>query len=199
MRILNDIRKRVYSYWAPVFLNKNKLYADYEIGEYTYGNPIVLAHDKNTRLKIGRFCSIAKDVTIMLGGEHHTNWVTTYPFGDFFNELDRRESYAKSKGDVTIGNDVWIGHGAMILSGVSIGHGAVIAANSTVTKNVPPYAIVGGNPAKIIRYRFNENQIRQLLKIEWWNWSIEKILDNCSDLLSDDISDFLSKYDDCEK
>ncbi len=161
MRILNDIKNAVYGYWSPTFLKSDKRYAAYEIGEYTYGKPDVLAHDKNTRLKIGRFCSIARDVTIQLGGEHHTNWVTTYPFGDFFSQINRKENYAKSKGDVTIGNDVWIGHGAMILSGVTIGSGAVVAANAVVTKDVAPYAIVGGNPAKVIRYRFNENEIER--------------------------------------
>jgi len=194
LRLINDIRNAIYSYWAPTFLKDDKRYVQYEIGEYTYGKPNVLAHDEDTRLKIGKFCSIAMDVTILLGGEHYTNRITTYPLGGFFDQVGGEENYARSKGDVIIGNDVWIGHGAMILSGVSIGHGAVIAANATITKDVPPYAIVGGNPARLIRYRFSEDAICSLLAIAWWDWPIRKIRANISELLSDDIVRFLATY-----
>src|SRR5208283_2957437 len=103
------------------------------------------------------FCSIAPNrVTIVLGGQHRPDWVSSYPFNDLFIEFKRFKGSPVSKGDVIIGNDVWIGLDAVILSGIKIGDGAVIGSNALVTKDVPPYAIVGGNPAKLIRYRFDE-------------------------------------------
>ena len=140
-----------------------------ECGEFTYGIPIVHQWDDKTRLKVGKFCSIGGGVNILLGGEHHHEWLTTYPFDVL---LDGGQ--AKSKGDVIIGNDVWIGDFVTILSGVTIGDGAVIAAGSVVTKNVNPYHIVGGVPAKEIRERFKRwPEIWMYLK--WWDWPLEKI------------------------
>src|SRR5690606_25352240 len=104
--------------------------------------------------KIGKYCSIGQDVIILLGGEHHLDRITTYPFPAFWKEYANFESPGLSKGNVSIGNDVWIVTDVLILSGVSIGNGAVIGAKSLVTRDIPPYAIVGGVPAKIIKYRF---------------------------------------------
>lgn len=147
-------------------------------GKYTYGTPMFWNEISNADLYIGKFCSISQNVKILLGGNHRTDWVTTYPFGhintDVFNKFDGSGT-PTTKGDVIIGNDVWIGEGAKIMSGVIIGDGAVIANNSHVVKNVEPYSIVGGNPAKHIRYRFTEEQISQLLQIKWWDWDEEKI------------------------
>lgn len=141
-----------------------------EIGKYTYHNLKVTDHPRSS-LKIGKFCSIAPEVRIFLGDEHRTDWVTTYPFGsvnkDVFGNHDTGHPY--TKGDVVIGNDVWIGFGATIMSGVTIGDGAVIAARSHVVRDVKPYEVVGGNPAKHIKSRFDAETVRLLLELKWWD------------------------------
>ncbi len=124
------------------------------------------------------------------------DWVTTYPFSEFFPEARRFSGHRPSKGNVVIGNDVWIGLGALILSGIEIGDGAVIAAHSVVAKNVEPYSIVGGNPAQHIRYRFSDVQVRKLEAIAWWNWPLDKIEKAWPLLLSDDIDAFITEYRD---
>ncbi len=194
MRIIKNIRDTVYGYRAPTFLKLDKRYRRYDIGEYTYGKPKVYAHDSDTKFKIGKFCSIARDVTISLGGEHHTKRVTTYPFEYFFEDVWSHENHAGSKGNITIGNDVWIGHDATILSGVTIGDGAVIGAKTLVAKSIQPYEVVGGNPARKIRLRFSDSEIEKLLKIKWWDWPIEKILQETPYLLSEDISIFIERH-----
>ena len=142
-----------------------------EVGDFTYGKPIVYQWDRTTKLKIGKFCSIGGNVQILLGGEHHHEWITTYPFDVLLDGMT-----AKSKGDVEIGNDVWIGDDAMILSGVRIGDGAVIGAKALVTKDVQAYEIVGGVPAEHIRWRFGKmREAVRVWRLEWWNWPIEKI------------------------
>ena len=166
--------------------------AHVEIGSWSYGNPKILEWGDNTSLKIGKYCSIAEQVQILLGGEHRTDWVTTFPFPAFW-PIDKPYAHARSKGDVIIGNDVWIGYGALILSGVKIGDGAVVGARAIVAKDVPPYAIVVGNPAKIIKYRFGPQQIKKLLAIAWWDWPEEEIIKAMPYLLNDDIRHFI-KY-----
>ena len=151
----------------------------YDIGEYTYGTPFVHTHG-DTRLKIGKFCSIANGVNIVLGLNHRIDWITTYPFPTLqlmneFPEAAEIEGHPSTKGDVIIGNDVWIGNDAWILSGVTIGDGAVIGAKAVVSKDVAPYSIVVGNPAKCVKKRFDDDTIERLLKLQWWNWPIEKI------------------------
>lgn len=149
--------------------------------------------EKST-LKIGKFCSIADGVTIFLGGNHRIDWITTYPFNVLNNDFPNASSvigHPSTKGDVIIGNDVWIGKGASIMSGVSVGDGAVIAANSTITKNVSPYEIVGGNPAKHIRFRFPDNTIQKLLQIKWWDWEIELINRKVKTLCASDVEEFI--------
>lgn len=168
-------------------------YRQYEIGEYTYGQPTVLyGNEPGAKLVIGRFCCIADGVIILLGGNHRIDWVTTYPFNIIFEEFKEIKGHPATKGDVIIGNDVWIGQQAMILSGVNIGDGAVVAARSVVTKNVEPYTIVGGNPARPIRRRFSEEIIHRLLKIQWWNWDIEKIKEFVPLLMNNNIEAFLA-------
>ena len=168
--------------------------SQYVIGDYTYGNPRILSWGENCLLKIGMYCSISTNVTIFLGGEHNTDWVSTYPFNKIFQEARVIEGHPKTKGDVIIGNDVWVGEGVTILSGVTIGDGAVIGARTVVTKDVPPYAIFAGNPAKIIRYRFDEEIIKELLKIQWWNWPNDKVLQELPLIMSSNIDEFIHKH-----
>jgi acetyltransferase-like isoleucine patch superfamily enzyme len=156
---------------------------DVEIGEYTYGLPEVVSYP-GRKLKIGKFCSIAVGVKIILGGNHPIRYVSTYPFGAFLDDwpmapplipaVSEADQWG-SKGDVTIGNDVWIGFNAIILSGVTIGDGAVIGAYAVVASNVEPYTIVAGNPARLTRRRFDEETVRRLLELRWWDWPPEKI------------------------
>lgn len=125
-------------------------------GKYTYGTPKIYWNNKDAKLVVGNFCSIAANVKIYLGGNHRTDWVTTYPFGhihkNIFNNYDG-EGHPSTKGDVIIGNDVWIGENVTIMSGVNIGDGAIIANNSHIVKNVEPYSLVGGNPGKFIKLK----------------------------------------------
>lgn len=134
------------------------------VGKKTYGNLYVLAFNRDSKLEIGHFCSIAPGVTFILSADHPTDKVSTYPFKV---KIMGEALEGTSKGDIIVGDDVWIGYGATIMSGVKIGQGAVIAAGAVVTKDVPPYAIVGGVPAKILKYRFSEEQISELVKIDY--------------------------------
>jgi len=164
----------------------------YIIGEYTYGRPKVLFENNDANLRIGKYCSISTNVTIFLGGNHRIDWITTYPFNDlpaFFPEANNIIGHPATKGDVVIGNDVWIGNGATILSGVTIADGAVIAADAVVTKNVGAYEIWAGNPARLVKKRFEDSTIEKLLKLKWWNWSDEKVRENLSLLQSNKLNE----------
>ena len=171
-------------------IQKNK------IGKYSYGEPKIFFDNPETKYIIGNFCSIADNVKFYLGGNHRTDWITTYPFGhinqNIFNQFNGL-GHPSSKGDIIIGNDVWIGANVNIMSGVIIPDGVVIANNSHVVKNVDKaYCIIGGNPAKFIKLRFSEEQIKKLLEIQWWNWDDQKINDNSTMLCSNNIDDFIS-------
>lgn len=162
------------------------------IGKYTYGLPKIIGTERTSKIKIGKFCSIANNVKIFLDMEHPLNLISIYPFGHF-KEFKTKQTYRnRSKGKVIIGNDVWIGDSVTILSGVKIGDGAVIGANSLVTKNIEPYTIVGGVPTKLIKKRFDDKTIKKLLKVKWWNWSDQKIQKNI-ELLKD--KNFIKKLD----
>lgn len=171
-----------------------------EIGDYTY-----YSDNKNSpenfyeciqhhyeflgdKLIIGKFCAIAEGVTfIMNGANHRMDGITTYPFNIFGGGWEKVAPAGEQlpfKGDTVIGNDVWIGQKVTIMPGVKIGDGAIIAANATVSKNVEPYAIVGGNPARLIKMRFSNEMIELLLKLQWWNWDEQKIFNNLALLVS---------------
>ena len=171
-----------------VFRLKNlRKYGLITIGEHSYGFHDAYFWNNETKLEIGKYCSIAEGVVFILGGEHRADWVTTYPFSAFSNNWGPASNipgHPTSKGNIVIGNDVWIGHGALILSGSTVGHGAIIGARSVITKDVEPYAIYAGNPAKLIRYRFDEEVREKLLELAWWNWPHEKVVANMPWLLS---------------
>jgi len=163
-------------------------------GKYTYGKPTVYSWNEGAKLIVGNFCSIADNVKIYLGGNHRTDWVTTYPFGHIYkNKFNKFNGvgHPVSKGDVIIGNDVWIGSNVVIMSGVTIGDGVVIANNSHVVKNAEPYTIIGGNPAKLLKYRFTPEQIKELLEIKWWNWDDDKINQYTPLLCNNNIDEFI--------
>lgn len=153
-------------------------------GKHSYGieNISIPSWNEGAHLFIGSFCSISVGQNIFLGGNHRTDWGTTFPFGhlldkEFPNGAINGNGHPITKGHVVIENDVWIGAGCTIMSGVRIGSGSVIAAKSVVTKDVEPYTIVGGNPAKFLRDRFPKHIIQQLLEIKWWEKSDEQIND----------------------
>lgn len=183
-----------YNYKDPYNSNKN---VSNMYGKYTYGNCTVHTWGEPYTLRVGNFCSIAGNVNVYTGGNHRTDWITTYPFGhihkNIFNTFDGT-GHPKSNGHVIIGNDVWIGANATIMSGVTIGDGAVIANNSHVVKDVPPYSIVGGNPAKVIKYRFSEEQIAKLLEIKWWSWDDDRINRNLHLLCNPNIDEFILSH-----
>lgn len=145
------------------------------VGEHTYGlrRECFFSYHPEDRVVIGKFCSIADGVKFVFGN-HATDRVATFPLRAlFFGGKPFEDSL--SKGNITIGHDVWIGADALILSGVSIGHGSIVAAGSVVSKNVAPYTVVGGVPARPIKKRLSDSQIKSLLEIQWWNWPLEKI------------------------
>lgn len=147
------------------------------IGRHTYGSPRLLTfRNDDTSLTIGSFCSIGPDVTFVLGGNHATDRVTTFPIAERFGLPNRTPGFPESKGSITVGDDVWIGFGATILSGVTIGHGSVIAAGAIVNRDVLPFAIVAGIPAKTVGYRFSEETQRAVIASQWWTLSDEQIV-----------------------
>lgn len=174
-----------------------------EVGDYTYYDDFedVRNFEKNVRyhfefigdkLRIGKFCSIASGVEfIMNGGNHLTEAVSAYPFAIFGqgweHAMDGRQY--PHRGDTVVGNDVWIGYKAVIMPGVTIGDGAIVAACSVVTRDVPPYTIVGGNPARELRRRFSDAEIETLLEMQWWNWPIERITENVQWLTGPQVND----------
>lgn len=161
-------------------LHKVLLSGNISVGNNTTINgPGTEFYSSVSKIKIGSFCSIARHTAIQ-DHNHNIKNITTYFIKYHVFKESNRSSDLVSKGDVVIGNDVWIGTQCVILSGVTIGDGAVIAANSVVTKDVPPYAIVGGTPAKVLQYRFTQEIIDKLLEIKWWDWDIEKIKRNKS-------------------
>ena len=174
-----------------------------EVGEYTYYDDFesVENFEKNVKylfdftgdkLIIGKFCMIASDVTFIMNGANHlTDAISAYPFAVFgagWAEAMEGRTYP-TKGNTVVGNDVWLGYGANIMPGMTIGHGAIVATKAVVTKDVPPYAIVGGNPARVLRMRFPKEEIARLLELAWWDWPVEKITANVGVLTSNHVRD----------
>jgi len=172
-------------------------------GKYTYGpEPKIMGVPEIAiGSKIGKFCSLADNLQFICKGTHMPQWVTTYPFNEIWgidiplyeiNGIKGKVGDAVIQSPIIIGNDVWVTSNVKIKQGITIGDGAVLATECFVTKDVPPYAIVGGNPAKIIKYRFSEEQIKDLLEIKWWDWDVEMVVKAAPLLASENIDEFIS-------
>lgn len=171
-----------------------------EVGEYTYyddprdprafeRDAFLYAHGPE-RLLIGRYCAIASGVRFLMpGGNHADLGPSTFPFGIFgaaWSDTMDLVMAAPSRGDTVVGNDVWLGYQALVLPGVEIGHGAVVAAASVVAGDVPPYAIVAGNPARVVRTRFEPDDVERLLRAAWWDWPVELITQHARTIMAGD-------------
>ena len=175
------------------------------LGRHSYHGKDVVCSGNLGIVIVENFCSMANNITFDCGHNHNTKLITTFPF---YNLLGiGNANCIMNKGNIHIGNDVWICEDVFVVGGVTVGDGAIIARGSIVTKDVPPYAMVAGNPAIVKKYRFSEEQIQKLLEIQWWNWSDEKIKKNANLLTSDNIETFINlcvdfdngylKYDYC--
>lgn len=160
-------------------------------GKKSYGNPIL--RGDISKVKIGSYTSIAQDVIFDCGFHHNVNAVSTFPFQAFNESHKQHGVHPISKGDINIGNDVWIGEGSLIMSGVIIGDGAIVGAKSIVTKSIGDYEIWAGNPAKMIRRRFELEQIEKLIQLKWWYWSDDKINTYIHLLTSNNVKQFIDE------
>lgn len=178
-----------------VFLKNFVKASNIIVGDYTYFDDFRYGPDKfeehnvlynydfsKVKLIIGRFCAIAAEAKFIMTGDHKLDAISTYPFPIFQHgwEIAYDIKDLPVKGDIIVGNDVWLGYDCLIKNGVTVGDGAIIATRAVVVKDVPPYAIVAGNPATVVKLRFDEVTIARLLHIAWWNWDIEKINKNLS-------------------
>lgn len=185
-----------------VFLKNHIKASNIFVGDYTYFDDrrhgpekfeeynVLYNYDfSKVKLVIGKFCAIAAEVKFIMTGDHKLDAISTYPFPIFGNGWEEAFNIfdLPVKGDITIGNDVWLGYDCLIKNGVTIGNGAIIAARAVVVKDVPAYSIVGGNPAKILKMRFDDKTIERLQTIAWWNWPIEKISQNLKTICNLDI------------
>ena len=190
LAFFNKVIKRIAPNRRSMWLRE--LYPQYQIGRGTYGSTLIIYDwGEGATLRIGAFCSIALNVKILLGGEHRSDWVTTYPFNVLWEAGKEFNGHPRTKGDVHIGNDVWVGTEAVIMSGINIGDGAVLGARTVVARDIPPYAVAVGNPARIIKKRFDDKTIQRLLKVKWWNWEDDRIQKALPLLLNPDLRSFL--------
>lgn len=184
--------------WLKNFITNPNI----EVGDYTYYHDmkspekfekenVILIY--TCKLIIGKFCQIAHNTKfIMSDANHPMDGFSTFPFMVFVDETKKYNFQIKHKGDTIVGNDVWFGHDSCIMPGVKIGNGAIIGARTVVTKDVAPYTIVGGNPAKVIRKRFSDDVIEKLEQIQWWNWDIEKIENNIEAIVGQDLNKLMA-------
>jgi len=201
-----------------LFFKKKKKYSNYflkdnlkneisqnlaVIGKWSYGNPKIYRWNWKNKIYIGNFCSLGPEIKIIIGGNHRTDWVSTsqlpadtFNFEDTFLNAQKIKNYNYSKGDLHIENDVWIGAFSIIFSGVRLGNGSVVAAGSVVTKDVDPYTIVGGNPARFIKKRFTSKQINFLKSSKWWDLDDKKIDLLSKYLLDEKVNLFIKKFKD---
>jgi len=170
---------------------------------YTYGHTqiSIVTNAPDAKVKLGKFCSVAIGVKVFLGGNHRSDWITTFPFGHTSKEIfnvSAVEGHGKGNGDIIIGNDVWLARDCTLMSGITIGDGAVVAAYSHVTKDVPPYTMVGGNPARPIKLRFEQRIVDALMELKWWDLEIDDIKSMiptlCSEPNYDVIQGLIQKY-----
>lgn len=182
-----------------VFLRPLVLNPNIEVGEYSYyddpDDPLAFERDAvlyafgPERLIIGRYCAIASKVRFLLPGANHADrGPSTFPFGIFGHSWSERTSdlglAAPSRGDTVIGHDVWLGYGALVLPGVTVGHGAVVAAASVVAADVEPYTVVAGNPARVVRRRFDDESVAQLLRAAWWDWPVPVVTEHVRQIIA---------------
>lgn len=198
LRFLQGLFRRLRAvYWGPNVDSIRRLEraGRFSVGPHTYGRPMVHAYMlSQNSLRIGAYCSIADGVTVMLGGEHAADRVSTYPFKIAWQLPGAGEDgMPVPTGDTVVGSDVWLAMDVWIRSGVQVGDGAILAAGAVVVKDVPPFAVVGGNPAKVIRYRHTEEQREALLAIRWWDWIDSEVL-LAADLLAADDTDAFIEY-----
>lgn len=168
-------------------------------GTYYDRNVNIISWSDQYHVYLGKYNSVGRDCNFFLHANHRPDWITTSsqlwgPVTPEISSLHMGMGHPSCKGNIVVQNDVWIGAKSTIMSGVTIHNGAVVAAGSTVTKDVPPYSIVAGNPAKVVKYRFNESQIKDLLEISWWDWNEDKIREEAMLLWSDDIESFIEKH-----
>jgi len=166
-------------------------------GTYFDRNVNIISWSDQYHIHLGKYNSIGRDCNFFLHANHRVDWVTTSsqlqgPVTPEIVEMHMKMGHPTCKGDIKIGNDVWVGATSTIMSGVTIGDGAVIGAGSTITKDVPPFAIVAGNPGRVVKYRFTKEQIEKLLQIAWWNWEEDKIKENAMLMWSSNIDDFIN-------
>jgi acetyltransferase-like isoleucine patch superfamily enzyme len=193
---LIDFSQRIKFIKNDTLVQKLKKEGLLSIGKHTYGKIIVDSiPGSETTLSIGKYCSISRNVRFITGGIHPVDWVALFPFRIKWKmEGVLEDGMPTSNGPITVNNDVWIGTGATILSGVTIGNGAIIMAGAIVTKDVAPYSIVGGIPAKAVKKRFSEDIINKLQQIKWWDWEEEKLKDNIDLLSSNNIEEFVNSH-----
>jgi virginiamycin A acetyltransferase len=165
-------------------------------GTYFDRNVNIISWSDEYHIHLGKYNSIGRDCNFFLHANHRVDWITTSsqlwgPVTPEIADMHMKMGHPTCKGDIIIENDVWIGAKSTIMSGIKIGNGAVVGSSSVVTKDVPPFAIVVGNPAKVIKYRFTEDQISSLLKIAWWDWEEERIKNTAMDLWSGDVNKFI--------
>lgn len=185
---------KVNTVYTNDYLKQNHSDRNYTAGDHTYGKPRIRFRVPDVSVIIGNYCSIANDCDIICAGEHYTKTPSTYPFGAFKSEFpSTKMKPTLSNGDIVIGNDVWIGALAIILSGSTIGSGSIIGAGAVVRGNIPPYSIVIGNPGVIVKQRHTPEQIEQLLDIAWWDWDQKTIEENIDIFELEDIQEFIKK------